>query len=69
MIMLRVFGHEEHGELHRTVLGVIAGGEFALGFGQIEGRAIGFGVCGHQVNEERHELKSAEQIPAQQAVL
>ena len=53
-----VLGHEEHGELHGAVFGVIAAGEFAFRFGQIEGRAVGFGVGGHQVDEERHETGS-----------
>ncbi len=47
-----VLGHEEHGEFHGAVLGVIAAGEFAFGFGQIEGRAVGFGEGGHEVDEE-----------------
>ena len=31
-----VLGHEEHGELHGAVLGVITAGEFAFGLRQIE---------------------------------
>ena len=64
-----VLGHEEHGELHRAVLGVIAGGELALSFRQIEGRAVGFGIGRHQVDEEGDKLESAEDIPGQHAVL
>ncbi len=63
-----VFGHEEHGELHGAVFGVVAGGELALGFGKIEGGAVGFGVGGHEVDEEGDELESAEEVPREQAV-
>src|SRR5271154_6135365 len=34
-----VLGHEEHGELHRAVLGVVAGGKLRFRFRQIEGGA------------------------------
>ena len=60
-----VFGHEEHGELHGAVLGVIAGDELAFGLGQIEGRAVGLGVGGHEVDEEGDELEAAEDVPAE----
>ena len=36
-----VFGHEEHGELHRAVFGVVAGHQFGLRFRQVEGNAVG----------------------------
>ena len=63
-----VLGHEEHGELHRAVLGVIAGDKLGLGLGQIEGGAVGFGVGGHQVDEEGDDLQAAEDVPADEAV-
>ena len=42
-----VFRHEEHGEFHGAVFGVIAGHQFGFGFGQVEGGAVGFRVRGH----------------------
>jgi len=32
-----VLGHEEHGELHGAVLGVVTGDELSLRLGQVEG--------------------------------
>ncbi len=63
-----VLGHEEHGELHGAVLGVIAGDELGLGFREVERRAVGLGVGGHEVDEEGDELEAAEDIPAPHAV-
>ena len=63
-----VLGHEEHGELHGAVLGVVAGDEFGFGLGQVEGRAVGLGVGGHEVDEEGDELEAAEDVPREQAV-
>ena len=59
-----VLGHEEHGELHGAVLGVVAGDELGFGLGQVEGRAVGLGVGGHEVDEEGDELEAAEEVPA-----
>ena len=59
-----VLGHEEHGELHGAVLGVVAGDELGFGLGEVEGRAVGLGVGGHQVDEEGDELEAAEDVPA-----
>ena len=61
-----VFGHEEHGELHGAVFGVVAGDELGLGFGEVEGRAVGFGIGGHQVDEEGDDLEAAEDVPGAQ---
>ena len=58
-----VLGHEEHGELHGAVLGVISGDKLGFGFGQVEGRAVGLGVGGHEVDEEGYELVAAEEVP------
>ena len=58
-----VLGHEEHGELHGGVLGVIAGDELGFGLGEIEGGAVGLGVGGHEVDEEGDELEAAEEVP------
>src|SRR5271167_2488676 len=63
-----VLGHEEHGELHGAVFGVVAGDEFGFGFGEVEGGAVGFGVRGHEVDKKRDELEAAEDIPAEYAV-
>src|SRR5579884_3987650 len=60
---VRVFGHEEHGELHRTVFSVISGSEFAFCFGQIEGRAVCFRIGRHQIDKEGNKLQSAKDIP------
>ena len=62
-----VLGHEEHGELHRAVFGVIAAGQFAFGFGQIEGRAVGLGIGGHQVDEEGQELHPPKMFQVEEA--
>ena len=59
-----VLGHEEHGELHGAVLGVVAGDELGFGLGKVEGRAVGLGVGGHEVDEEGDELEAAEDVPA-----
>src|SRR5580700_337513 len=63
-----VFGHEEHGKLHRAVFGVVTGDEFGFGFRQVEWRAIGLCVCSHEVNEEGNELKATEEVPAPDAM-
>src|SRR5271168_840753 len=63
-----VLGHEEHGELHGAVFGVVAGDEFGFGFGEVEGGAVGLGVRGHEVDKKRDELEAAEDIPAEYAV-
>ena len=63
-----VFRHEEHGELHGAVFGVIAAGELGFGFGKIEGSAVGFRVGRGQVDEEGDELAAAEKVPREQAV-
>src|SRR5271154_2740929 len=63
-----VFGHEEHGELHGAVLGVVAGDEFGFGFGQVEGGAVGLGVGGHDVDEEGDELEATEEVPREHAM-
>jgi hypothetical protein len=68
VIMLAYSAMKEHGELHRAVFGVIAGSEFGLGFGQIERGAVGFGIRGHQVDEESYELKAAEDVPGEETV-
>jgi hypothetical protein len=60
-----VFGHEEHGELHGAVLGVIAAGEFGFRFGKIERGAVGLGVGRGEVDEEGDELAAAEEIPGE----
>src|SRR5580700_4188416 len=63
-----VFRHEEHGELHGAVLGVITGGELAFGFGQIEGRAVGLREGGHEIDEEGDKLEAAEEVPREESV-
>ena len=63
-----VLGHEEHGELHGAVLGVVAGDQLGFGLGQVEGRAVGLGVGGHEVDEEGDELEAAEDVPGEHAV-
>ncbi len=35
-----VLGHEEHGELHGAVLGVVAGDEFGFGLGRSKGARL-----------------------------
>jgi len=47
---------------------VIARRQLTLRFRKVEGGAIGFGVCRHQVDKERDKLKAAKEVPAQQAV-
>ena len=56
VIMFAYFRHEEHGEFHRAVLGVISGNELSFRLGQVEGNAIRLGVSRGQVNEEGHKL-------------
>ena len=41
---------------------MIAAGEFALRFRQVERGAVGFGVGGNEVDEERNELQPAEDV-------
>src|SRR6185437_47542 len=63
-----VLGHEEHGELHGAVFGMVAGDEFGLGLGEIKRRAVGLGIGGHEVDEEGDELEAAEEVPRDEAV-
>ncbi len=63
-----VLGHEEHGEFHGAVFGVVAAGEFGLRFWKIEGRAVGFGVRSHEIDEEGKDLPAAEDVPTEDAV-
>ena len=60
---VRVLCHEEHGELHGAVLGVISGDQFGFRLRQVKRDSIGFRVRRHQIYEERHEL-SLENVPA-----
>ena len=57
----RVFGEHEEGELHRRVLGVIAGHQLRLRFRQIERRAVVLRVHRHEEDERGDELR--EEIP------
>src|ERR1017187_7037871 len=57
-----VLGHKEHGELHRTVLGMVSGDQFGLRLRQIEWDTVGLRVGRHDVNKEGYKL-SPEQIP------
>ena len=47
---------------------MIAGDEFRLGFGEVEGSAVRFGVGGHDVDEEANDLEAPKDVPAKQAV-
>ncbi len=51
-----VFGHEEHGKLHGTVLGVVSRNQFGFGFRQVKRKAIGLRIRRHQINEEADNL-------------
>ena len=48
-----VLGQVEHRELHRRVLGVVAGHQLALALGQVERQPVGLADHGEQVDEER----------------
>src|ERR1700724_1943161 len=63
-----VLSHEEHGELHRAVLGVVADGTLALCLDPVEGGAVGLGIGGDQIDEEGDELKSSEDVPGDHAM-
>jgi hypothetical protein len=43
MIMAAYSPMKKEGELHRAVLGVVAGHQFGLALGQVEGQAVGLG--------------------------
>ena len=47
MEVTQVLPEHEHGEFHAAILGVKAGGEFMLGFGQVEGQAMALGDAGN----------------------
>ena len=47
---------------------MVAGRELAFGLRQVERSAIGFGVCGHQIDEEAEKLQATENIPADEAM-
>ena len=44
---------------------MVAGDELGLGFGEVEGRAVGLGVGGHEVDEEGDDLEAAEDVPGE----
>src|SRR5687768_11042987 len=56
-----VFPKEKEAELHRAVFGVVAANQFGLGFGKIEGKAIGFGEDGDCEHDERDEHRNGEE--------
>ena len=60
---VRVFRHEEHGKLHRAVLGVVPGDQFGFGFRQVKRDAVRLRIRRHQIAEEADELPG-ENIPA-----
>ena len=55
-----VFGDEEERELHRAVLGVVAGDELRLRLRQVERQPVGLGEPRHQEDEEREEERQRE---------
>src|SRR6202034_3176924 len=55
-----VLGHEEHGEFHGAVFGVVTGGELGFRLGQVEGGAVGFGISCRKVYEEGDKLKTTK---------
>src|SRR5581483_6792883 len=60
-----VLGHEEHGEFHGAVLGVVSGHQFGFRLRQVKRHAVGFRERSHQVNKEGHDL-AAKEVPLRQ---
>ena len=56
---VRVFGHEEHGELEARIFGVESGDQFGFRFGQVERDAVGFRDRGGDIAEEADDLREA----------
>jgi hypothetical protein len=57
--MAEIFAEKEERELEARIFGVVAGDQFRLAFGQIEGRAIGFGRGGDGVREQSRPIPRA----------
>ena len=62
-----VFGQEEDREGRAGILDVEAGDDFRLALGHVEGRAVGLGHAGNEVDEEQREQRQPE--PFEEAVV
>jgi hypothetical protein len=57
-----VFGEEEDREGHARVLDVEAGDDLRLALGDVEGRAVGLGDAGDEVDAEQRQQRQPEPV-------